>query len=347
MAIILYKEPELRNTVMFCGWPGIGNIGLTAMDALRVVLKAEEFGQIEPWDFFDPQEVRIANGLLKELEFPSNKFYFQRLEACSEPFDGAQGKHGRLVVSLSNPRDQDLIFFIGQQQPGEGPTRYAQGQKAYEMANLVLDVAEKFGCQRVYTSGAAVTQIHHTARPRVWAVPNGPSLVAEIQHYENTILMSQIEGRSDQGVITGLNGLLLGVAKERGLEAICLMGEIPYYLQGAPWPYPKGSKSVLEVLLKILDIKVNLSPSSGQALSKLDELAQKVEENIDGFLESLYTAEAIPPEVRDEIEKLKDVSREPGPITEEEQKKIMEHIDELFDQGPWKDEKGPRSAGTQ
>ena len=331
MAIILYKEPELKNPVMFCGWPGIGNIGLTAMDALRVVLKAEEFGQIEPWDFFDPQEVRIANGLLKELEFPSNKFYFQRLEACSE--------HGR--------RDQGLIFFIGQQQPGEGPTRYAQGQKAYEMANLVLDVAEKFGCQRVYTSGAAVTQIHHTARPRVWAVPNGPNLVAEMQHYENTILMSQIEGRGDQGVITGLNGLLLGVAKERGLEAICLMGEIPYYLQGAPWPYPKGSKSVLEVLLKILDIKVDPSASSGQALSNLDELAQKVEENIDGFLESLYTAEAIPPEVRDEIEKLKDVSREPGPITEEEQKKIMEHIDELFDQGPWKDEKGPRSAGTQ
>jgi proteasome assembly chaperone (PAC2) family protein len=323
MAIILYKEPELKNPVMFCGWPGIGNIGLTAMDALRVVLKAEEFGQIEPWDFFDPQEVRIANGLLKELEFPSNKFYFQRLE------------------------NRDSIFFIGQQQPGEGPTRYAQGQKAYEMANLVLDVAEKFGCQRVYTSGAAVTQIHHTARPRVWAVPNRPNLVAEMQHYENTILMSQIEGRGDQGVITGLNGLLLGVAKERGLEAICLMGEIPYYLQGAPWPYPKGSKSVLEVLLKILDIKVDPSASSGQALSNLDELAQKVEENIDGFLESLYTAEAIPPEVRDEIEKLKDVSREPGPITEEEQKKIMEHIDELFDQGPWKDEKGPRSGGTQ
>ena len=329
MAIIFHKEPELKNPVMFCGWPGIGNIGLTAMDTLRVVLKAEEFGQIEPWDFFDPQEVRIANGLLKELEFPSNKFYFQRLEARPE--------HGW--------RERDSIFFIGQQQPGEGPTRYAQGQKAYEMANLVLDVAEKFGCQRVYTSGAAVTQIHHTARPRVWAVPNKQSLVAEIKGYENTILMSQIEGRSDQGVITGLNGLLLGVAKKRGLEAICLMGEIPYYLQGAPWPYPKGSKSVLEVLLKILDIKVDPSASSGQALSKLDELAQKVEENIEGFLESLFTAEAVPPEVRDEIEKLRHVSHEPGPITEEEQKKIMEHIDELFDQRPWKDEKGPPTGG--
>ena len=52
--------------------------------------------------------------------------------------------------------------------------------------------------------------------------------------------------------------------------------------------------------------------------------------------------------VRDEIEKLRHVSHEPGPITEEEQKRIMEHIDELFDQRPWKDEKGPStSGGTQ
>jgi hypothetical protein len=324
MAIILYKEPELKNPVMFCGWPGIGNIGLTAMDTLRVVLKAEELGQIEPWEFFDPQKVTIEKGLLKELEFPSNKFYFHRL------------------------KNRDLIFFIAQQQPGEGGSRYAQGGKAYEMANLVLDVAEKFGCRRVYTSGAAVTQIHHTARPRVWAVPNSQDLIAEVKQYENTILMSEIEGRSDQGVITGLNGLLLGVAKKRGLGAICLMGEIPYYLQAAPWPYPKGSKSVLEVLAKMLGLRIDPSASSGQALSRLDELAQRVEENIEGFLESLYKAEAIPPEVRDEIEKLRSARpSEPGPITEEEQKRIMEHIDELFDQGPWKDEKGPRPTGTQ
>jgi hypothetical protein len=245
---------------------------------------------------------------LKDLEFPSNKFYSQRI------------------------RNQDLIFFIGQEQPAEGRMRYAEGKKAYEIANLVLDVADKFGCQRVYTSGAAVTQIHHTVKPRVWAVPNKQSLIKDIKEYENTILMSEIEGRSGQGTITGLNGLLLGVAKKRDLEAICLMGEIPYYLQGAPWPYPKGSKSVLEVLSKILDIKIDLS--------QLDELAETVEENIEEFLESLYTAEAIPPQVRDEIEKLRYARpTEPGPITKEEQNEMMKHIDELFKEGGRQDEK--------
>ena len=308
MGIKLYKQPELRDSIMFCGWPGIGNIGISAIDTLRAVLRAEEFGEIEPWDFFDPRKVLIEKGLLKDLEFPRNKFYFQRI------------------------KNQDLIFFIGQEQPTDGGTRYAEGQKAYRMASLVLDVAEKFGCRRVYTSGAAVTQIHHTVRPRVWAVPNSEKLIDELKQYKNTILMSAIEGRNGQGVITGLNGLLLGVAKKRGLEAICLMGEIPYYLQAAPWPCPKGSKSVLEVLIKILGINIDLS--------KLDELAIRVEEEIEEFLESLYRTEAIPPEVRDEIEKLRHIEpTELGPITEEEQKKIMEHIDELFDQEGRKDER--------
>jgi hypothetical protein len=310
MSVKLHKEPDLRNPIMFCGWPGIGNIGLSAIDTLRVVLNAEEFGQIEPWDFFDPRKVSIERGLLKELEFPNNKFYFRKL------------------------KDQDVLFFIAEQQPSQGRSRYAEGRKAYEMANLVLDVAEKFGAQRIYTSGAAVTQIHHTARSRVWAVPNGKDLIAEVKRYPNTVLMSEIGGRSEQGVITGLNGLLLGVAKKRGLQAICLMGEIPYYLQAAPWPYPKGSKSVLEVLLKIIDVRMDLS--------KLDELAQKVEQNIEGFLESLYQADAVPTEVRDEIERLRHAElAEPGPITEDEQTKIMEHIDELFDQEGPKDGRHP------
>jgi proteasome assembly chaperone (PAC2) family protein len=310
MGVRLYREPTLKDTIMLCGWPGIGNIGLTAVESVRNALEADEFGEIEPWDFFDPRKVSIEKGLLKSLDFPSSKFYFRKTER------------------------QDFIFFTGQEQPTDGRAKYAEGQKAYSMANLVLDVAERFGCRRVYTSGAAVAQIHHTARPRVWAVPNNPHLIDEVTRYRNTILMSSIGTRHGQGVITGLNGLLLGVARKRGLEAICLMGEIPYYLQGAPWPYPKGSKSVIEVWADIFNIRIDIS--------QLDALARKVEETIDEFLESLYKTQAIPPKLRDEIERLR--LTEPtdmGPITEEEQKTIMEHIDELFQEGGWKGEQAP------
>lgn len=308
MGIKFCKEPQLKDSIMFCGWPGIGNIGLAAIDTLRGYLRAREFAEIEPWDFFDPQKVIVEKGLLKELEFPTSKFYYRQTN------------------------NRDVIFFVGERQPSEEKTGYGRGQKAYRMADLVLDVAEQFNCRRVYTSGAAVTRIHHSVKPKVWAVCNNPGLLAEVREYENTVLMSDIEGAGGQGAISGLNGLLLGVAKKRGLEAICLMGEIPYYLQAAPWPYPKASKSVLEVLVRTLGIEIRFDP--------LDELAQQIDDHIDEFFQRLFESGAIPEEVKHEFEKLEHARQDKlGPITEEEQKKIMDHIDELFHQEDSKDER--------
>jgi uncharacterized protein len=303
MGIIIYKEPELENPVMVASWPGIGNIGIIAVDTLKNMLGAEELGEIEPWDFFYPKKVLIRNGELKDIEFPASKFYFKRTG------------------------ETDLLFFIGEEQPSDGGRTYAEGKKAYHMANLVLDFAQKFGCKRVYTSGAAVAPIHHTARPKVWAVPNTKGLISEVKTYENTILMSDIEGRGGQGNITGLNGLLLGVARRRGIEAICVMGEIPVYLQGFPLPYPRASKSVLEVLTAALGIEIDM-----------DRIAGFIKQS-DSQIEQLY--EKFPPEIKEQLDKLKFVSyaqpTEPAPITEEDKKRILEDIDKFFKKEPKED----------
>jgi len=303
MGIRLYKEPKLEKPVLIASWPGIGNIGIIAVDTLRGIVRAEELGEIEAWDFFYPSKVLIKDGELKGLEFPSSKFYFKRTEG------------------------RDLLFFMGEEQPTEGGRAYAEGTKAYQMANLVLDVALKFGCRRVYTSGAAVAPIHHTSRSKVWAVPNSEGLIAEVRSYENTVIMSDIEGRGGQGSITGLNGLLLGVAKKRGLEGICVMGEIPVYLQGLPLPYPKASKSVLEVLSAALGLNI---PMEGIAA-----FAERSEEEI----ETLY--KGFPEQIREQLDKLKHVPyakpTKPGPITEEDKKKILEDIDKFFKKKPKED----------
>ena len=293
MGIKLYKEPKLEKPDMIASWPGIGNIGLIAVDTLRGQLRAQELGEIEPWDFFYPQKVIIKGGVLEGLEFPGNKFYYKRLEK------------------------KDLIFFIGEEQPTDGGRIYAEGMKAYQMADLVLDTAQRFGCHRVYTSGAAVALTHHLLKPRVWAVTSRAELSKEVKSYGNTILMGEIEGRGGQGSITGLNGLLLGLAKKRGFEAICLMGEIPDYLSGAPFPYPRASKSVLEVLTDILGIEIDYSA--------LDEMTLQVDDVINGIYEKL------PSGVRERIEQRKSmVQAKPETITEEDEKWIKEHIDELF-----------------
>lgn len=292
MGIRLYYEPNLKQPIMICGWSGIGKVGLVAINTMRRLAKAEPFGEIEPEGFFEPSRALIVNGLIEDMRFPATRFY---------AFHGST---------------QDAVFLVGEQQPSDP-------HKTYEMAEMVLDVADMLGCGRIYTAGAGVTTIHHTNKPKVWAVPNSLDLIPEIREYRNTILMSETRDRQGEGTITGLNGLLLGVARSRDVEAICLMGEVPYYLQGAPWPYPKASISVLEVLGEILHVPLDLR--------ELQETAEKVEENIDQVLDALVTADELPEQVREEMEILRHPRRaDLGPITEAEQKDILEHIDELF-----------------
>ncbi len=301
MGIKLYKEIKLEKPDMVACWPGIGNIGVIAIDTLRGKIEAEELGEIEPWDFFYPSKVIIKASVLEDLEFPSNKFYYKRL------------------------RNRDLIIFIGEEQPTGAGRMYAEGLKAYQLADLVLDVAERFGCQRVYTSGAAVAATHHTLRPRVWAVTSSEDLIKEVKKCENTILMSEIEGAGG-GSITGLNGLLLGLAKKRGFEAICLMGEIPDYLSQAPFIYPRASKSVLEILTDLLKIEIDYST--------IDEMVIQV----DNVIDSIY--EKLPSPIRDRIEQRKLIIQpKPEAITEDDKKWIKEHIDELFKKGSNGDER--------
>jgi proteasome assembly chaperone (PAC2) family protein len=299
MEIRYSSEPDLTNPVMIASWPGIGNIGLIAVDSLRRSVDAEKFAYIEPWEFFYPNKAVIRDGQLMDIMFPSSAFYFK--------------KTGR----------NDLIFFIGEEQPAEGGRVYAEGNKAYAMANLVLNVAQRFGCHRIYTSGAAVAPIHHTMRSGVWAVPNSPDLLDELKKYGNVMLMSDVEGREGRGNITGLNGLLLGVAHRRGIEAVCMMGEIPMYLQGFPFLYPKASKAVIEVLAGALNITTDMDSISQLSVQSEQELS------------NLY--EKLPAEIKDQLDRLKQVnasaSEGTGVITEEDKKKILDDIDKFFKRG--------------
>lgn len=292
MGTIYLEEPQLESPELIAAWPGIGNVGLVAADMLRGMLEAREFAEIEPWEFFYPRRVRVASGELGELEFPTSRFYFQKTGG------------------------RDLIFFIGEEQPGEAG-------KDVRLASLVLDVAQRFGCRRVYTAAAAVALVHHSLKPRVWAAPNRRELLEEVRGYGNTMLMSRIGGRHGQGNITGLNGLLLGIARTRGLDGVCLLGEVPVYVSQFPLSYPKASKSILEVLAANLGLALDFS--------EIDEVARGVEEGIDRLCEQF------PDEVRQRIDQLKEAGyqeeEKSGLITDEDKKKIMQEIDGFFGKG--------------
>lgn len=306
MGIKFYKDFQVREPYFIVGWPGIGNVGLIAVDTLRKMLNSEIFAEIDSYEFFNPKKVRIKNGLLLDIEFPTNRFYYSKRE------------------------ENDFLFFIGEEQPKRGMTsKYAEGEEAYRMANLVLDVAERYGCKYIFTSGAAVSYIHHTMLSKVWAVPNDESLIPEVKDYADVLLMSEIEGRGGQGFISGLNGLLIGVAKKRGFKAICLMGEVPIYLQGLQVPYPKASRAVLKVFNSIL--KLNLD------LTQFNRIVIEAENKINEVYEEL------PLEIREQLEKLKEFDyirrSEIQPMDDENRKKFWDEISEFLRKGEKGDER--------
>ena len=285
MGIVFLKKPRLKNPVMICGWPGIGNIGFIAVKTLKKGIGAEKFAEIEGCDFFYPRKVRIIEGLVDDIDFPTSTFYFKKRD------------HG------------DLIIFIGEEQP-------RGKKKSYQIGEHVLDIATRYRCKRIFTSGAAVTMIHHQMKPRVWAVPNRSELIEEIIRYKNTILMSDIEGHPAQGQISGLNGLLIGMAGERGIEALCLMGEFPLYLAHET-SYPKGSQSVLEVLSAMIEADLDLS--------RLKRWIQRTDAEIDKVYKQ------IPDELRQQIDKIK-LTRQTksSTLTDEEKEEFFKEVEDFL-----------------
>jgi len=83
----------------------------------------------------------------------------------------------------------------------------------YELCDEILDFAEKYGCRFIVTTGGVPTP-----RPggEVYIAATSEKLAAE--NMEKGALMY------GKGRIMGATGLLLGLAKERGLEGICLLG---------------------------------------------------------------------------------------------------------------------------
>ena len=218
---------------MLASWPGIGNVSLIVASYLKKKLEFKELGEIEPSYFFDAIGVVAKDNVVEAPQFPQSKFYYWK------------NKGG----------GSDIILFIGEDQPFT---------KGYELANCVLDVGERFRVKRIYTCAAALSRIHHTEQPRVWGVVTSQHMTEDLEKY-GLVQRGNLQ-------IAGLNGLLLGVTKEREIEGICLLGEVPMYATRIQ--NPMAALAVLKVLTKMLDIEIDVA-----------ELAQIAEETADRMKE--------------------------------------------------------------
>jgi len=133
--------------------------------------------------------------------------------------------------------ENDYIFLTGDSQ-----AQTIEGQ--FEVANSILDFAEKKKVKMVITLGGYRNEAEE--KPQVVAVSTNPALFGKALEAK---AMSSEAGTP----IVGTAGLLLGLAKFRKLDALCLLGETRGY-----FPDPKTAKTVIEVLQGILNVNVDL-----------------------------------------------------------------------------------------
>jgi proteasome assembly chaperone (PAC2) family protein len=249
--IKIYARPRLKDPVMLASWPGIGDVSIIVASYLLKKLNFKELGEIEPSYFFDAIGVVARDNIVEEPHFPQSRFYYWK----------------------NKGEGSDIILFIGDDQPIT---------KGYELANCVLDVGVKFQAKRIYTCAAALSRIHHTEQPRVWGVVTSPHMAGELDKY-GLVQRGNLQ-------IAGLNGLLLGVAKERDIEGICLLGEVP--MHATRIQNPVAALAVLQVLAKVLDIEVDvgeLTQIAQEAAERLKQVAaEAMGEYIDQFTQPIW-----------------------------------------------------------
>jgi uncharacterized protein len=227
-------RPKLNNPNLLAAWPGVGNVAMIVTSYLTNKLNFKDLAIIDPSYFFDPTGVLVEDSIIEAPQFPQSRFYYRKND---------------------HRGGNDLILFIGDDQPSS---------KSYALAHTILDVAESFNVHRTFTCAAALTRIHHTEQPKVWGVGTNKGVVDELSG-----LNLKQKGNLQ---IAGLNGLLLGVAKERGMDGLCLLGEVPSY--ASRMPNPMASLAVLRILAPLLDLEIDL----GEMRKIADETSSKMKE---------------------------------------------------------------------
>jgi len=134
--------------------------------------------------------------------------------------------------------ENDLILLTGDSQP-----QTIEGQ--YEVADAILDFAQKNNVSLILTIGGYRTNAKD--QPQVLASATRQELLVKA-------LKAGAKNSPSGSPIVGTAGLLIGLAKFRKLDAVCLLVETPGYL-----PDPKAAKSVLNVILEMLGFDVDLS----------------------------------------------------------------------------------------
>jgi uncharacterized protein (TIGR00162 family) len=138
----------------------------------------------------------------------------------------------------------NMMFLTGDSQPSNPDAEYL-------LAETILEIASKFSVLHVYALAAYITGVF-VQKPRVFCTASDTESLRSINTPDIAVM--------DGGAITGMNGLIIGLAKLKGMRGTCLLGETSGYVVDA-----KASRSILEVLTTRLGIEISMDALDARA----------------------------------------------------------------------------------
>ena len=228
-------DQDFHASVLLAGWPGMGSVGVGAIDYLRRKLDAKPFAEVDMLTYFTADAVVVEDGIARLPEAPTHIFY--------------------AVPEL------ELIIFQSEAQIG--------GTPGIELMEHILNLGEKYGVETILTCASYIMPISHKEPAQVLGVANNTT-------FRDALLPNGVEVLP-QGLVSGLNGLLLGFAGLRNINAACLMGTMPQY--AATIPNPKASREIVRVLQRFLDCDVDMGEID-DAVAKMEHTMEDIESQI-------------------------------------------------------------------
>ncbi|MBI2579768.1 MAG: proteasome assembly chaperone family protein [Candidatus Aenigmarchaeota archaeon] len=201
---------------------------------------------------------RVAAGyLVSELKMKKfAELYSQHFLPLVLLHDDAVASPLRCEFYYCRGKSRDIVVLTGDSQS-------VTSEGHYEISGAILDFIEGLGVKEVITMGG-FAEGKEVSVPRVIGAVTDKSVIKKYGK------MSIDFGREHQiGTIVGASGLVLGLSGMKGMEGLCLMGETV----GLPvMTDPKAADAVLHILVKILNLKLDLS--------KLEKIVMEMEEKI-------------------------------------------------------------------
>jgi len=162
------------------------------------------------------------------------------------------------VYKVSYDKRHKLLIFTGESQP-QDPA------ELHRLCNMLLDYVQSIGkVTRLYGAGGYLRE-QVTGAPRVCGVVNKPSLKKVLAKANIDPVGNEITS------ITWFNGLILGLAAERSIDAVGLFGEIAE----TTVPQPLAAKTIISAFSKLEEISIDTKPFDQQYESILEEIQSK------------------------------------------------------------------------